>query len=622
MANQAIALGVRTPQVDILGGSIQRNAQMINMIAQQRAAERQAALAQQEMQRAQAIEAREASAAEIEMAGKKIDYYTKRAGQVMNAEGYNLLLNGLDKDAPDIAAAFRANLPPEKFDRNLLLQMVGSIGDNFKSTFGPLEHEVVQREDGTYLVTQTGGFGEPAAYELREYAYTPDQPAPSAAAAPQAPSAFDRAFGEGIPAGEEAINAAAQAIANNAGVSDPALKNLTPKEFDEANLRAGKLMLAKPIAAEVNAGAVAPLTVENAPQIVEAALKSGFIDPSHVEQLKQMVGPENGAAVDQWVQQSGLKTTGAMPGMRSAVYRPQAQEFGAPVADDGMSFSGPANALRQDIGYVPTGRTARGKPPTVGALPGSSQVPIPRVAAEARAQRETPDEVYAKEKARAKAQREAALEAGPKPLTPVQEAKLRDNIAKDYKSAQSTIDMMLNPVSGVIAAVQSVRKLTPEQKEAITGWSGYVPSISASSRSADTKIKNLKGKVTEMGKAAASLTGAIGQMAVQEWRIVSDMIANLDLEGMNASDLDDQLQIIESQARRAAAVTQDAYENQYVEEFARYPNRFQLKVPGSGAPAKQTNTSNLPRVRNNADFNRLKPGTLFIDPNGETRRKP
>jgi len=600
----------RAPQSAGLGPAIQQNAMLINQLSQQRAAERQAALAQQEMQRAQAKEAREASAAEIEMAGKKIDYYTKRAGQVMNAEGYNLLLNGLDKDAPDIAAAFRANLPPEKFDRNLLLQMVGSIGDNFKSTFGPLEHEVVQREDGTYMVTQTGGFGEPAAYEIPEYAYTPDQPA-AAGAAPASGATAEEAA--------PILKNAAESKTITPEEADRVRKSLGPNggaQFDQWMTRNN--IQIKPISFEQ--GGVEPLTAENAPQIVEAALKSGFIDPSHVEQLKQMVGPENGAAVDQWVQQSGLKIAGETPGMRSAVYRPQAQEFGAPVADDGMSFGGPVNALRQDIGYVPTGRTARGKPPTVGALPGSSQVPIPRVAAEARAQRETPEEVYAKERARARAQREAAIEAGPKPLTPVQEAKLRDNIAKDYKSAQSTIDMMLNPVSGVIAAVQSVRKLTPEQKEAITGWSGYVPSVSASSRSADTKIKNLKGKVTEMGKAAASLTGAIGQMAVQEWRIVSDMIANLDLEGMNASDLDDQLQIIESQARRAAAVTQDAYENQYVEEFARYPGRFQLKTPGAGAARPAPST--VPRVRNDAEYARLKPGTVFIDPNGERRRKP
>lgn len=617
MANQAIALQARAPQADILGGSIQRNAQMINMLAQQRAAERQAALAQQEMQRAQETAALTREEKTRAFRKSDMEYLNNQLPGVKDDISWNRWLGELKKVDPglsdDLFRATGGRYNPEVVD------IIGATAEQYinKTTPTPVASFQVS-ETGVPQSVVVGGL-RPSTKDIPQYRYVPDQPptVPPVTAAPQAPSAFDRAFGEGIPAGEDAIDAAAQAIVNNAGINDPALKNLTPKEFDEANLRAGKLMLAKPIAAEVNAGAVAPLTVENAPQIVEAALKSGFIDPSHVEQLKQMVGPENGAAVDQWVQQSGLKMQSGLPGMRSAVYRPQQADFGAPVADDGMPFGGPANALRQDIGYVPT--TTRFKSPTVGPLPGSSQVPIPRVREEAKAQRETPDEVYAKEKARAKAQREAALEAGPKPLTPVQEAKLRDNIAKDYKSAQSTIDMMLNPVSGVIAAVQSVRKLTPEQKEAITGWSGYVPSISASSRSADTKIKNLKGKVTEMGKAAASLTGAIGQMAVQEWRIVSDMIANLDLEGMNASDLDDQLQIIESQARRAAAVTQDAYENQYVEEFARYPGRFQLKVPGSNAP--RTPTSSLPRVRTDAEWKALKPGTLYIAPNGETKRK-
>jgi hypothetical protein len=260
--------------------------------------------------------------------------------------------------------------------------------------------------------------------------------------------------------------------------------------------------------------------------------------------------------------------------------------------------------------------------PNVSPYPASAQVPIERVRQEAVAGRETAGEVYAKEKARAKAQREAALEAGPKPLTAVQEAKLRENISKDYKSARSTISMMLDPVAGVVATVDKVRKLSPSQKEAITGYSGYLPSITPGSRSADTAIKNLRGKVTEMGKSTAALTGAIGQMAVQEWRIVSDMIASLDIEGMEPADLDNQLDIIEAQARRAAEVTRDAYENQYVEEFARYPGRFQLPTSTGAAAKTPTASSQMPRVRSNADYNKLKPGTMFIDPNGEKRRKP
>ena len=61
MANQAIALQARAPQQsNILGGALQQGAQMINMMSQQRAAERQAAAQQQAMEIARAEEARKA----------------------------------------------------------------------------------------------------------------------------------------------------------------------------------------------------------------------------------------------------------------------------------------------------------------------------------------------------------------------------------------------------------------------------------------------------------------------------------------------------------------------------------------------------------------------------------
>ena len=208
-------------------------------------------------------------------------------------------------------------------------------------------------------------------------------------------------------------------------------------------------------------------------------------------------------------------------------------------------------------------------------MPGSASVPLGRVAAEARAGRETPGEVFAKEQAKLR----AAYDAGPKPLTRVQESKLKANLAKDYNAAQTTLDAMLDPVSGVVAAAEAVRKLSPEQKESITGYSGYVPSVAESSKTADTKLGNLIGKVTELGKAQASMGGAIGSMAVQEWGIVRDMIAKLDPTKMSATDLDDQIDIIVNTAKGAAQRVRDQYEDQYAEDFARYPKRFQLKEP-------------------------------------------
>ncbi len=70
MANQAIALQARAPQTPGLSGVIQQNAQMINMMMQQKAAERQAEKTQQEMALAKSKEAREVSEAQVKYAGE------------------------------------------------------------------------------------------------------------------------------------------------------------------------------------------------------------------------------------------------------------------------------------------------------------------------------------------------------------------------------------------------------------------------------------------------------------------------------------------------------------------------------------------------------------------------
>jgi len=524
MANQAIALQARAPQGNFLAPAIQQGAQFINMMSQQRAAERQAAVQQQQLEMQRAKEQRDITQAQIDNDGKKIDLYTKRAGQTLNAAGYELLLRDMEKDSPAFAEAFRANLPPERFDRNELLKMVGSVSDNFKATYGPLETQVVQLENGDYAVTVTGGYGKnTGVFELPGYKLAPRGAAPSAA-----------------PATPSATPPSAPATATG-GMFRPAAFSADQGPDPQAALLAS----------------------------LNEAKQTGQIGADVVEQLRQLGGPQAAPRVDAFLAQNNIKV--APGGMQSAVYRP---EGGAPMAQQ-VQFD--PNA------YVATGQTARGKPPMQSPMPGSASVPLGRVAAEARAGRPGAEEVYAIEQAKVR----AARDAGPKPLTAVQEAKLRTNIAKDYKTAESTIDAMTNPVSGVLAAVKAVRDLTPDQKEAITGYSGYLPSVTGASKTADTKFKNLIGKVTALGKAQAALSGAIGPMAVQEWKIVRDLIADLEVTGMGAKDLDNQLDIIESAAQGAADRVRDTYLNQYAEEFERYPNRFQLKEPQKAAGANK-----------------------------------
>jgi hypothetical protein len=112
------------------------------------------------------------------------------------------------------------------------------------------------------------------------------------------------------------------------------------------------------------------------------------------------------------------------------------------------------------------------------------------------------------------------------------------------------------------------------------GLSGYIPPIlqGENARTAENRIQTLKGKVTQMGKAMASMAGAIGPMAVQEWKIVSDAVNAID---PTAGNFQEQLSNIENQTDGAINRIQDKYERQYVDRFEKYP---QFKREGGAAP--------------------------------------
>lgn len=381
MANQMIALGARAPQTNVLGPAIQQGAQMINMMRQQEALERQNAVAQQQMQLAQAKEQREASAAEIEMAGKQIDFYTKLAGQVMNPQGYQLLLGRLDKEAPEIAEAFRANLPPEQFDRNLMLQMVGSIGDNFKATYGPLETEVVQDQNGNYGVATTGGFSA----ERGQQGVVPlNVLRPKRAAATTAPSAA------GGMAAPQSPAPAPGALRATRGV------NTTPADLLQQGQPINRIPLGNPLRPMSYTGEAAQPDLG---AVVQQMMETGVVSQSDFEAMRAAAGPDKDQQLAELLRSNNIQI---MPneepagGMRSAVYRPE--EGGASMQQ-----------VQSLQGFEDTGVQFRGKPPMQSPLPGSAQVPLPRVRAEAQAGRPQKEETYATESAKEQAKSDVAF---------------------------------------------------------------------------------------------------------------------------------------------------------------------------------------------------------------------
>jgi hypothetical protein len=264
------------------------------------------------------------------------------------------------------------------------------------------------------------------------------------------------------------------------------------------------------------------------------------------------------------------------------VQRPEARfaDMRGPAPQSRTANLGGDMAPMQNVMAQSQGRTpfiARRESPA----PGIYGVPTQDVAATSRATRPSKQEMYDAEAAKIKAQRDA----GPPPVTAQQKIARRSEVAQAYSKTQTLIDKAYNPKEGIISIANKIKSLSDDQKEAITGYSGYVPSFRESSREADTLFGNLKGVVTSLGKDAAAASGAVGNMAVQEWKIAADMIANLDLATMTPRALDAQMDRIIEQVSNATKLAERVYGIQYGEDVKQYPD-FKLR----GSPPARPKT--------------------------------
>ena len=170
-----------------------------------------------------------------------------------------------------------------------------------------------------------------------------------------------------------------------------------------------------------------------------------------------------------------------------------------------------------------------------------------------------------------------------KPLTPQQETQRRDKLGKEFKSAVNA----LQTTQDVLDSLQNVKD-APGLDRA-TGYFGvYAPSIpEGAAAQAETRFQNLKGKVTALGKAQAAASGAIGSIANQEWKILADQIAALELV-KGTGPLLEQLDLVEAQARGAMERIRDAYQRQFGEDFERFPQFKDLPAPKSTIKSRKS----------------------------------
>ena len=177
-----------------------------------------------------------------------------------------------------------------------------------------------------------------------------------------------------------------------------------------------------------------------------------------------------------------------------------------------------------------------------------------------------------------------------KQLTPYQQQKIKDNVATDYENLSKVFD----DVEGIVAGIEDVRN--SPGLEAETGYGSYLYSFPESEAAkAQTRLDRLKGKITSIGKSVAAMSGAIGSMAVAEWKILRDQVGALDTAIKKGKTVtEEELNSIESFAMGFKNRAADAYTKQYGEYFEQFPQYQELPSfdPGKRQEVKRKAATN------------------------------
>ena len=475
---------------------------------------------------------------------------------------------GYDKFLPPASAWTRATI------ERLMMDSAKEI-DKLYAT--PIASVAVNDRTGQTTSITAGGL-DPRAEVIGEVApRTPMAPAPRT---PVAPTAAPQQTTPGpVPVGK---------YGETRVIPDSAVPLTDFEQEDIRRIKEGSGMTNTPASftrgsmGTPTAGRMSPDMV---PAILDSAMKTGVMAQIDLDQMLAMTPPQARQGIMDVIRDSKIALQADAPSLAASamnqqqpmapnpVQRPEARfaDMRGPAPQSRTANLGGDMAPMQNVMAQAQGRTpfiARRESPA----PGIYGVPTQDVAATSRATRPSKQEMYDAEAAKIEAQRDA----GPPPVTAQQKIARRSEVAQAYSKTQTLIDKAYNPKEGIISIANKIKSLSDDQKEAITGYSGYVPSFRESSREADTLFGNLKGVVTSLGKDAAAASGAVGNMAVQEWKIAADMIANLDLATMTPRALDAQMDRIIEQVSNATKLAERVYGIQYGEDVKQYPD-FKLR---------------------------------------------
>lgn len=158
-----------------------------------------------------------------------------------------------------------------------------------------------------------------------------------------------------------------------------------------------------------------------------------------------------------------------------------------------------------------------------------------------------------------------------KPMTALQQQSFRKAKAGDtvsVRAAETTVSELERLTDSLVGNPEKGIAPHPGLGGA-TGYSGLLYSLpKGEARKAEQQLETFKGKIMAFGRQLASQEGKLGNMAVQEWKFVSDAIQKID---PSAGNLDEQMHDVVRQAKNAAATIREKYDLTYEDTGAESP---------------------------------------------------
>jgi hypothetical protein len=172
-------------------------------------------------------------------------------------------------------------------------------------------------------------------------------------------------------------------------------------------------------------------------------------------------------------------------------------------------------------------------------------------------------------------------------LTPAQKLALKKDMGKDFEAVQRVVGQTNELLESIDAVKSSDLERVAGPVDALT------PTVSEKGKMAETRFNNLKGKVTAIAKANASLGGAIGSIANQEWQILANQIAVLELKAGKEPNLE-QIERLEREAMSIVNRMRDGFERKYGSEVETLAPQYKDLPNVNYKPGQYTETGKKP----------------------------